>query len=230
MEFQGTMYQFTALPFGISTAPWLFTKVVGVVKSLFHLNGFSLFQYLDDWLGDALSQAEVQSRCDLLVKLCNHLGFLINFTKSELIPSQVFDFVGIHFNLHLGKAFITQKNLAKVLSIAKQMSQVQQASTRKWQSLIGTLQAQATLIPLDGLKVRPIQFHLSQHLNQARDPPTQQIPPTPEIWNIFLWWQNQQKFIQGISLELSAFTHHLFTDASKRGWGAFLWDTMYQGT
>ena len=26
------------------------------------------------------------------------------------------------------------------------------------------------------------------------------------------------------------FTHHLFTDTSKRGWGAFLWDTTCQGT
>ena len=112
-----------------------------------------------------ISQTEAQVRCDLLIKLCDHLGFLINFTKSDLIPMQVFDFVCSHSNLHLSKAFITQKNLAKVLSAAKQMSQVQQASTRKWQSFIGTLQAQATLIHLSRLKVRPIQFHLAQHWN-----------------------------------------------------------------
>ena len=81
MEFQGTVYQFTALLFGISTAPWLFTKVVGVVKSLFHLNGLWLFQYLDNWLGDALSQTEAQATCDLLIKLCNNLAFLINFSQ-----------------------------------------------------------------------------------------------------------------------------------------------------
>ena len=111
MEFQGTMYHFTALPFGISRAPWLFTKKVGVVKSLFHLNGLSLFQYLDDWLGDTLSQTEAQSRCDLLVKLCHHLGFFINLTKSELIPTQVFDFMGIHFNLRLAKPSSPRKIL-----------------------------------------------------------------------------------------------------------------------
>ena len=32
---------------GISTAPWLFTKVVRVVISLFHVNGLALFQYRD---------------------------------------------------------------------------------------------------------------------------------------------------------------------------------------
>ena len=37
----------------ISMAPWLFTKLVGVVKELFLRDGLSLFQYFDDWLGDA---------------------------------------------------------------------------------------------------------------------------------------------------------------------------------
>ena len=43
MEFKGTIYQFTSLPFGISTAPWLFTRVAGVVKELFHKDRLSLF-------------------------------------------------------------------------------------------------------------------------------------------------------------------------------------------
>ena len=84
----------------------------------------SLFQYLDDWLGYAQSKIEAQAGCDHLVRLCSHLGFLINYQKSELIPTQVFDFVGIHINLHLGKAFITQKNHATVLTVVKQMSKL----------------------------------------------------------------------------------------------------------
>ena len=58
MEFQGMVFQFTSLPFGKNTALWLFSKVVGVVKDLFHKDGLSLFQYLDDWLGDAESKQE----------------------------------------------------------------------------------------------------------------------------------------------------------------------------
>ena len=47
IEFQGTVFQFTSLPFGISMALWLFTKMAGVVKDLFHKDGFSLFQYMN---------------------------------------------------------------------------------------------------------------------------------------------------------------------------------------
>ena len=93
-----------------------------VVKNLFHKDSLSLFQYLDDLMGNAQSKQEAQTRCKLLVILGSHLGFIINFQKSELKPTQVFDFVGIHFNLRLGRAYITQNNLNQVMSAAEQMS------------------------------------------------------------------------------------------------------------
>ena len=158
MEFPGMVFQFTALPFGISTAPWLFTKVVEVVKELFHRDRLSLHQYLDDWLGDAQSKQEAQTRCKLLVRICARLGFLINFKKSELIPTPVFDFVGIHFNLLRGRAYITQKNLFKLLTIAGELSWVDLA--KRWQSL----QVQATLVLLGRLKSSPWSGHFTRTL------------------------------------------------------------------
>ena len=44
MEFVGTVYLFRALPFAITMAPWCFTKVVSVMKELFHRDGLSLIQ------------------------------------------------------------------------------------------------------------------------------------------------------------------------------------------
>ena len=87
--------------------------------------------YLDDWLGDAQSKSQAQARCDWLVRLCIHLGFLINFEKSELVPTQVFDFVGIHFDQCLGKAYITVKHRNQVLSVIEHMIQRDQVPARK---------------------------------------------------------------------------------------------------
>ena len=109
MEFLGTVIQFRGLPFGLSTAPWIFTKVVSVMKELFHKDMLSLFQYLDNWLADAQSRQEAQTSCHLLVRICTHLGFLINYLKSELVPTQFFNFVGINFSLHLSRVCITEK-------------------------------------------------------------------------------------------------------------------------
>ena len=48
--FQGQVYHFRALPFGLSSAPWLFTQVMGEIKIIAHLRGIQLYLYLDDWL------------------------------------------------------------------------------------------------------------------------------------------------------------------------------------
>ena len=67
LKFWDTIFQFRALPFGISMTPWLFPKVVGVVKELFHRARLSLFQYLDDWLGDTQTREKACHRSQLLV-------------------------------------------------------------------------------------------------------------------------------------------------------------------
>ena len=101
----------------------LFIRISGVVKEIFHKDGLSLFQYLDDWLGDTQSKSQAQARCDWLVRLCTHLGFLIKIKKSEVVPTEMFHFIGMHFDLCLGNAYITVKNCDKVLSAVELMIQ-----------------------------------------------------------------------------------------------------------
>ena len=42
------IYHFRALPFGLSPAPWVFTKIVTEIKMLIHMMGINLCQYLGD--------------------------------------------------------------------------------------------------------------------------------------------------------------------------------------
>lgn len=49
-SFQKRQFQFKALPFIISTAPWVFTKILAPVIGLLHHKGVQIFPYLDDCL------------------------------------------------------------------------------------------------------------------------------------------------------------------------------------
>ncbi|KAK7095233.1 hypothetical protein V1264_006669 [Littorina saxatilis] len=51
-------YQFRALPFGLSLAPWIFTMVVRQLCALIRQKGVRLRAYLDDWLILSQSQDE----------------------------------------------------------------------------------------------------------------------------------------------------------------------------
>ena len=92
-----------ALPFGLSTAPLEFTVVAKEVKLMATREGIRLHQYLDDWLVRASSHQDCLQRTQVLVKMCQKLGWLVNLEKSELEPKQVFDFVGYQFDLRSGR-------------------------------------------------------------------------------------------------------------------------------
>jgi hypothetical protein len=49
----GQAYAFRCLPFGLSTAPRVFTRVVKALGAFLRRNGIHIFQYLDDWLNPA---------------------------------------------------------------------------------------------------------------------------------------------------------------------------------
>ena len=100
---QGQTYQFRALPFGLSTAPMEFTILVKEVKLMATRKGIRIHQYLDDWLVRANSYPVCRQHTQILVQMCQELGWLVNTEKSELEPKQVFNFVGYQFDLRTGR-------------------------------------------------------------------------------------------------------------------------------
>ena len=100
---QGQTYQFKALPFGLSTAPMEFTIIAKEVKLMAIHKGIRIHQYLDDWLVRATSHQACLQHTQVLVKMCQRLGWLVNVEKSELEPKQVFNFVGYQFDLESGR-------------------------------------------------------------------------------------------------------------------------------
>ena len=102
IHFQGVTYQFTSLPFRLATASLIFTSIVKEVKLIALQSGIRLHQYLDDWLIRAPSKQTCTEQTQKLLKLVKDLGFIVNLKKSDLTPSQRFDFLGYHFFTRFG--------------------------------------------------------------------------------------------------------------------------------
>ena len=56
-------------------------------------------QFLDDWLGRAMSKELCAKHRDLILLFCKELVWMLNLKKSELFPQWVFAFVGIYYDL-----------------------------------------------------------------------------------------------------------------------------------
>ena len=86
--FEGTQYMFRALPFGLFTAPRVFTRITRVMAAFIRRRGIRIFMYLDDWLIVADDPVAAETHTRWVMGLALRLGWLINPQKSELVPSQ----------------------------------------------------------------------------------------------------------------------------------------------
>ena len=92
----GQAYEFNCLPFGLSSAPWVFTKTLKpVAAALLREMGVCMIVYIDDVLILAETKEKAQEQAKALVYLLECLGFIINKKKSELTPAQIMDFLGL---------------------------------------------------------------------------------------------------------------------------------------
>ena len=230
MQFRGRVYQFRSLPFGLSTAPWVFTKVMSQVAIMSHLDQHLLFQYLDDWLEDCPSLSLAYRRVRELVSLVQHLGLLVNFKKSELIPQQRFVFVGALFDLTMGLVFPTQDHVSDILRAVQAFLRASTPTALGWQSLLGILGSQEQFIPFGRLHIRPLQLHLQSLWSASRDLPSTPIPLSKEVESCLRWWLHVPNLSRGVPLVPPPFSVRIFTDASTMGWGAHVEGKEFQGT
>ena len=112
--YKSQVFQFTSLPFGLATAPQVFTMIVKEVKLMALSRGLRVHQYLDNWLIRSQSQEEAQVNTQAVVDLTQSLGWIINQKKSELKPTQVFSFVGYEYHLDSALVKPTQERWLKL--------------------------------------------------------------------------------------------------------------------
>lgn len=88
------VYQFNCLPFGLSCAPWVFTKIIEAATAVLREMGIRLIIYIDDMLIMAESETLLKDHVAGTVYLLENLGFVINLPKSILEPQRTIDFLG----------------------------------------------------------------------------------------------------------------------------------------
>ena len=190
--------------------------------------GIRIHQYLDDWLVRAPCRETCKRHTQTLLDLCRRLGWIVNMTKSELCPQQVFNFVGYRFDLSQGLVKPTQERWSILSQKINLLLGRQTCSVRQFMSLIGLLTATEKQVVSGRLHMRPIQWHLKKHWHVPED--LEKIIPIPGSLHVHLkWWLDPEKVLKGQPLHPLQHALQLFTDASNEGWGAHLGDYTARG-
>ena len=219
--YKAQVFQFTSLPFGLATAPQVFTMIVKEVKLMALSRALRIHQYLDDWLIRSQSQEESQMDTQAVVDLTQSLGWIINQEKSELKPTQVFSFVGYEYHLDSALVRPTHERWLKLQDLILRLKSKRVLTARCLMSLIGLLASTEKMVPEGRLHMRPFQFHLKEHWRypQSLD---NLLPWTEAIVAHLDWWQNPSNVMKGSDLHPKDHSIQLFTDASNEGWGTHL--------
>ena len=214
------VYQFKVLCFGLSTAPQVFTRVMAPVSTILHTLGIRLRRYLDDWLIQASSREQVLLALRTVLQLCNSLGIVVNWEKSQLVPTQRICYLGVLLDSISFRASPAQKRGDVFLSSVEQPA-------KSWLELLGVLSSLTQLIPGGRLRMLSFQFLLHRHWDW-RDPDAL-VRWSPEIEQDLLWWLDRERLELGVSLVQVSPQLDLWSDASDVGWGAHLGGQVVSG-
>ena len=234
---QGQVYQFKALPFGLATAPRVFTMLIRPLAQLLHTLGIDFSYFLDDWLIKAPTLQLVLLGMRITVLWCAQTGLVINFNKSELDPLQDFRFIGVRFDTKEGKCYPPEERLAKLEQLATVMLLLKRPPVRSVQSLLGVMASAEKQIPYARFHMRSIQADLHNQYRYGRHLQSKTIILSPLSKEDLKWWLNRENTAVGVPLGQFVPEVQLMTDSSLTEWGAQIvngpsftqkWSTKWQ--
>ena len=157
------------------------------------------------------------------------MGIVINDEKSDLVPSQSATYLGMTIDTVAAKVFPTLARVEKFLSVAEQFLTVAVPPARLWQVLLGHLSSLEKLVPHRRLRMRSLQWHLKIHWSPESDPPYLPVPRSWEVEEDLSWWMVKDHLLLGVPFGTPALDLHLYSDASRSGWGTHLLDRSVSG-
>ena len=218
-KWRGGIYQFNALPFGLSTAPRVFTKILRPVVGILRERGIRCVIYLDDIL--LLSQCRQQACQQIwaVIDLLESLGFLVNYQKSVLDPTQELTFLGFILNSARKEVKLPQSKVLQIQTEARRLLAQEKVSARALASFIGKLSSAILAIYPAPLHYRSLQQLKHRALRVANFDSLMTVSPPAQ--QDLRWWIEHIGNWNGRAIHQSAPELEIETDASNTGWGAY---------
>ncbi|XP_071578071.1 uncharacterized protein [Temnothorax nylanderi] len=218
--FQGQCFEFLCLPFGLNVAPHVFTKVLRPVVNHLRKEGFASVIYLDDMFLVASSKRACAANIKASIELLENLGFVINYKKSSLDPSQRAEFLGITYDFCKMALELPEHKKQKMLSLLKEFRPGKICSLRRWSSFVGSINACCPAVRYGRLYTKELERIRYLELLKNNDDYDAEICIPKNLESVFKWWEEN---IPGSSnpIRQDNYKLEIFSDASTTGWGVF---------
>jgi hypothetical protein len=220
--FRSRVYQFKVLPFGLSSAPRVFTSVLASLVGILHTAGIQFIPYLDDCLIVARSRElllqNIQSALDLLTQA----GFIINEKKSHLVPTQDLIFLGMRVRTDLGTVHLPLEKAQRLAQSVEFCFHHQTVSAHFILRILGLMASCLRVVPAARLLMRPIQMFFLSRWNFKTKPIHFRLSIPESLLQFLAPWRDLDLLTKGVPIEIQSPTRTITTDASNLGWGGHI--------
>ena len=148
---------FTVLPFGLSSACYLFTKLLRPLVRYWRSRGLRIVVYLDDGLCAVNGLVSAKLASEMVRYTLSRAGFVTHPTKSVWEPTQCLVWLGFKLDLAMGLIRIPDDKLVALSQVLTHYSLVVCAPARKIASVAGKI------ISL-GLAIGPVSRFMTRSL------------------------------------------------------------------
>ena len=221
MQWQGSFYLDTCLPFGLRSGPFLFNQFAEALHWILNNNyQVDAVHYLDNFLiVGAPGADQCASSVQLTLRVCESLGIPVAVDKLEG-PATRISFLGIMLDSEAQILSLPQDKLEDILHRVHSWLGRRSATKRELLSLIGRLWFASKVVPASRLFLRRL-IDLSTTVNRLHH----HVQLSSEARADLAWWARFLPSWNGRAMFLdpewiSADSLHLFTDASgSHGFG-----------
>jgi hypothetical protein len=223
--FHGKYFRYLGTPFGVSTAPRVFSRIMHHCAALVRVKwNIRCIQYLDDWMLLSADAKRLEEVTPEIIQFLRRVGWTINEEKCVLVPRRKFEFLGWKWDSMSLSVKLPERKRRTLIAMVKRWivfcMQIRKVPVRQLAAMIGKLsatrfqfhQASAYLAHLYALQskyVKEVGWEGSVRLSRW-------------VLKDLLWWREKIAQNRETPLHHPQFQASLFTDASPWGFGAVL--------
>ena len=186
----GRIYQFQVLCFGVKNAPFVFNRLGQSIQEYLSLRGIRMIIYIDDILVLATSFHQCLQHAQFVIDTLIKLGFHIKIEKCVFTPSQEFYFLGYLWNSRTLHCSLPEEKLQNIKTLCQEALTSPKVSVKLLQRLLGTTLSARPAVPLARARSRGIQQMVLKFYNGTVVSAKRHVSLTKWAMEDIQWWWN----------------------------------------
>ena len=218
-QFDDKRYSYNVLPFGLTSSPRIFSKMLKSVINHQRSLGIKITFYIDDIFICSHCPNILKNHVSSTLNLLISLGFRPNFKKSHLIPSHNIIHLGYNWNSVEMSISVPNDKICKTKDLANKLLK-ENPTLQLIASFLGIVISHRTAFQLAPIYYRDIQLQYCS-LVKLGTPYDSIVSLNEASISNLKWWSTADNY-PPLSLTPIKANLTLHTDASKVGWGGVL--------